>query len=374
MTCYSSLYNQLELGNVFPQAKIQVQWSEIHAFTAQCLSSIPGRGTNIPQASQYSHTHKKKKIRKTRRTVSVQKMERWKSPGFPSGSLCFWSILWKEPEWDPLTWGQACSRRAWRSRCDRSPQSQNLRGLTPLRGHLHPSRLWALETYTSHTLVYTSSHLSRIPIPSPFVAAVHTLESMDLDVCSTLLVTLAQTSYLASLWVSVSLRASKRAECGAWCARVVGGRGGEGTQAWGSGLASLMKGKMLEFSLRGGFFKFEHSIFCLPGEGNLAGWLGDRVSQRKSGRGPPGQTSQEERRKLARPRTALLSPSKGRQSSRKIQEGARRGAVNRRPLPAKTHTSLGKNFRAQTLELTVHAGFIRSIILSAIVYTWNFTQ
>ena len=61
MTCYSSLYNQLELGNVFPQAKIQVQWSEIHAFTAQCLSSIPGRGTNIPQASQYSHTHTKKK-------------------------------------------------------------------------------------------------------------------------------------------------------------------------------------------------------------------------------------------------------------------------------------------------------------------------
>ncbi|KAB0358946.1 hypothetical protein FD754_003102 [Muntiacus muntjak] len=51
---------------------------------------------------------------------------------------------------------------------------------------------------------------------------------MNLDVCSTLLVTSAQTSYLASFWASVSLSASKRAECGACCALVVGGPDGGG--------------------------------------------------------------------------------------------------------------------------------------------------
>lgn len=218
MTWYSLLYNQLELGNIFPQIKIQVQWLEIHPFTAQCLSETPGRETNIPQASQYSQ---KKKIRKIRRTVLAQKMWRWKKPGFPSRSLCFWSICEKNQN-GTLTWEQACSKRAWRSRCERSPQSQNLRGGTTPGS---PSPLEVVSPgvlQLTHTLVYTSSHLSWTPIRSQSVGVVHNLESMNLDACFTLLVTSAQASYLASLWVSVSLSASKCAECRVWCALVGG--------------------------------------------------------------------------------------------------------------------------------------------------------
>lgn len=92
------------------------------------MLSLPSAWVRSLRGELISHKPKKK-IRKIR-TVLVQKMWRWKRPGFPSRSLCFWSILWKEPEWDPLTWEQACSRGAWRSGCDRSPQSQNLRGGT----------------------------------------------------------------------------------------------------------------------------------------------------------------------------------------------------------------------------------------------------
>lgn len=59
MTCYSSLYNQLRLGNIFPQIKIQVQWLEIHPFTAECLSAIPGR--KLISHKPHSTAKKKKK-------------------------------------------------------------------------------------------------------------------------------------------------------------------------------------------------------------------------------------------------------------------------------------------------------------------------
>ena len=262
---------------------------------------------------------KKKKIRKTRRTVLVQKMGRWKVQVFLLGACASGQFCEKNQNGTPWPRNKhvqgepggagvigALRVRTWEA--------------APLRGRLHPSRLWALEIYTSHTLVYTSSHLSRIPIRSPSVAVVHTLESMNLDVRSTLLVTSAQTSYLASLWVSVSLRASKRAECGAWCALVVGGRGGERTQDWGRDWLPWWKERCLNSHWEVVFSSLSTAFSVFLGEGNLAGWLGDRVSQRKSGREPPGQASQEEQRKLAHPRTALLSPSKGRQSSRRFRK------------------------------------------------------
>lgn len=120
----------------------------------------------------------------------------------------------------------------------------------------------------------------------------------------------------------------------------------------------------LKFSLRSGVVgfssKFEHSIFCLPRRGKPGRVAGGPT---KPEEGFPGRAE-----KTSGPSRALLSPNKGRQSIRKIHEVARRGAVKRRPLPTKTRTSHGKNFRTQALELTMHAGFICSVILSAIVY------
>ena len=95
---------------------------------------------------------------------------------------------------------------------------------------------------------------------------VHSLESVNLVVCFTS----AQASYLASLWVFVSLSASKCAECRVWCALVV-------SRGWGAGLrlgigTGFPTEKMrLKFSLRSGVVgfsaKFEHSIFYLPRRG-----------------------------------------------------------------------------------------------------------
>ena len=93
-----------------------------------------------------------------------------------------------------------------------------------MRGRARAEPL-TLEFYISNTLVYTSSHLSWTPIRSQPVVVVHSLESVNLVVCFTS----AQASYLASLWVFVSLSASKCAECRVWCALVV-------SRGWGAGL------------------------------------------------------------------------------------------------------------------------------------------
>ena len=39
-----------------------VQWLGLHAFTAEGMGSIRGRGTKIPQAVRYGQKGKKKKV------------------------------------------------------------------------------------------------------------------------------------------------------------------------------------------------------------------------------------------------------------------------------------------------------------------------
>ena len=46
----------------YPGNSLVVQWLGLHAFTAEGAGSVPGWGTNIPQAEWHSQKKKKKKI------------------------------------------------------------------------------------------------------------------------------------------------------------------------------------------------------------------------------------------------------------------------------------------------------------------------
>ena len=60
--------------NNSPGNSLAVQWLRLHAFTAEGLGLIRGRGTKIPQATWHGPKKKKKKEERTAALVQVEKV------------------------------------------------------------------------------------------------------------------------------------------------------------------------------------------------------------------------------------------------------------------------------------------------------------
>ena len=147
-----------------------------------------------------------------------------------------------------------------------SPQSQNLRGSTAPGSPSSVEVVSPGDLHLTHTSLYLFSPVAD-PNPIPVRGRGAHVGIYEFG-CPLYFVSYISSDKLFSLPLGLcfpeSFKARRVRGVVCTCSRGAG-RGVD--SRLGSGLASLMKGKMLEFSLRGGFFKFEHSIFCLPGRG-----------------------------------------------------------------------------------------------------------